>query len=225
MMDQRVDDSLPRGVWRAVLAGVALVIALVVGGAIWLARGGADPPVAETVLWHDAAPGWIAGTRSELGPGAGEWIAAPAAARLPADVFTLAVRARLEPESDPGAAWGVWLEEADGARVIYAISGEGYLTTRRCPPGDLPPAAIEDCPALRPEWRWMPYNRIRPPGEPNTITLHREQPGAVRLRVNDERLGIAPVMWSGHWGVWQRGGREAGAVLLWEAASVRGSEP
>lgn len=207
-------DPPPRWVWRATLLGVGLVIVVTLGGAWWLGRGGADPPVAGPVAWTDAALAWAGGAS----PDGAAWYTAPVAIPAGEGNFTLTVRARLAAGSDPGAAWGVWLAEPGGARVVYAISGDGHTTTRRCAPGHLAP--LEDCAALRPEWRWMPYNRLHGPGTANTITLHREPSGAIRLRLNQERLGAATVHTDGAWGVWVRGGRDAAADLMWLGANL-----
>jgi hypothetical protein len=202
------------------------VLAVTLAAALWLAAGGADPPRAGPVIvWADQTFAWAGGHELALEPGTGIWITAGTGLSA---AFTLEVRAHLSGDSDPGAAWGVWLEDQDGGRVIYAIgdadthTGEGYVTMRRCPPGEFAPVAIEDCPAVRPEWRWMPYPRVNPPGDTNTITLHRESSGAIRLRLNGERLGAAPVAMTGQWGVWARGGRESSAVLVWDDAAIWG---
>ncbi|NDJ76048.1 MAG: hypothetical protein GYB65_07295 [Chloroflexi bacterium] len=216
-----VTDSPPGWVWWGTLVGVGSVLLVVMGGAWWLGQGGADPSVAGTLSWEDMRFDWAQGPQQELAPGAGMWYTAGAVPLLPGD-FTLTVQARLTPGSDPGAAWGVWVELEDGARVLYAISGDGYVTTRRC---DFPLLAeiegeIERCPAQRPEWRWMPYNRLHGPGFANRVTLHRETQDSVRLRLNDERLGLARLDLSGRWGLWWRGGRETAAILIWERAAL-----
>ncbi len=212
-------EPVPGWLWCGALAGVVLVVLVVAVGAIVLARGVADPPVAGPVVWADVALAWAGGPQRETRAGAGEWFTAPPPARVPGDAFTLAVRARLAAGSDPGAAWGVWLDTDDGARMVYAVSGDGYVTTRRCP---VPaPRDISACPAAQPEWRWMPYPRVAPPGEPNTIALHREPSGAIRLRLNGEKLGAAPVGLAGDWGVWVLGGRAGPASLTWESAELR----
>lgn len=234
-MAQIRDDSVPRWVWRLALSGAAFVVAVTISGAVLLGLGAADPPNAGPVMWSDAMLSWAAGPEVVLGAREAEWFDSPPDAVLPEERFTLDVQARLSADAGAGAAWGIWLETQDGARVIYAISGEGYTTTRRCEPSSVGAhratplrsplffqQEIEDCPALRPEWRWFAYPRINPPGEPNTITLHVERPGQVRLRLNGEMMGIAPVAWSGRWGVWVRGGRDTAAALRWEYAAVRG---
>jgi hypothetical protein len=216
-------EPVPGWLWCGTLAGVMLVVMVVAVGAILLARGAADPPVAGPVVWQDANLAWAGGPQHTILAGDGAWLAAPPPARLPGDAFTLAVRARLCAESDPGAAWGVWLAAGDGARMVYAISGDGLVTTRRCP---VPaPRDINACPAARPEWRWMPYPRLALPGASNTIALHREPYGAVRLRLNDEKLGAAPVAVTGEWGVWVGGGRADRAILTWESAELRAPMP
>jgi hypothetical protein len=208
-MTQTKDDSVPRWVWRLALGGAVLVVAVTISGAVLLGLGAADPPNAGPVIWSDVALRWAAGPEVVLGAGEAQWFDSPPDAVLPEERFTLDVRARLSGDSGAGAAWGIWLETQDGTRVIYAISGEGYTTTRRCensptpypPPHEVerggPPRSpiyfqqeIEDCPALRPEWRWFAYPRINPPGETNTITLHVERPGEVRLRINGEIMGL-----------------------------------
>jgi hypothetical protein len=215
----RPDTKPPRWVWRLALVGAALVVGVTALGVIWIASGATDPPAAGPVVWSDSALRWASGPAITLAAGEQDWFSAPSEARLPDAVFTLDVRARFAADAGAGAAWGVWIETSDGARVVYAISDEGYTTTRRCEPLT-PPADIEACPALRPEWRWFAYPRIHPPGEANAITLHVEAPGEIRLRLNQEIMGIAPLAWDGIWGVWVRGGRASGAVLTWESAAV-----
>lgn len=197
------------------LVAAAMVSAGTLLGALMIALGATDPPRADRRVW--ASDGWPARAVT-LAPGEAGWETAPVP--LPdAATFALEVRARLADGSDPGAAWGVWLEASDGARLVYALSGEGYLTTRRCPPGDLPPA-LEDCPSPLPEWRWAAYPRLKSAGESNHLAAHREAPGQVRLWLNRERLGVTTLAPAGAWGVWWRGGRGSAATLEWERAAL-----
>jgi hypothetical protein len=211
----------PRWVWIVTWIGVILVTLITACGALLIGLGLTDPLTAGPVIWSDHTLGWGGGRVLVMEPNTGVWFSSPAAADLP-ESFTVSVRARIKADSDPSLAWGVWVATTDGSRVVYAISGEGYVTTRLCPPDDFPRVEIENCPAVRPEWRWMPYPQIRALGEINSITLHRETSKDVRLRINDERMGIAPVPVSGAWGVWVRGGRESRAVLEWIEAEVAG---
>lgn len=211
-------ERAPDWLWKAVALGAGSVALLALIGALAIALGAADPPRAAQEIWRAGGWAWAGGDALALAPGEEGWAAAPFA--LPAsERFTLDVRARLDASADPGAAWGVWIAAGDGGRIVYALSGEGYLTTRRCAPGELPPM-LEDCPALRPEWRWTAYPRLRPPGDINRLELHREQPGALRLRINRERLGLAAVEPAGAWGVWWRGGRSGAAEIAWESAAL-----
>jgi hypothetical protein len=200
------------------MVGTALAIGVTALGVIWIGGGATDPPVAGRVTWSDAALRWASGPVITLAAGKERWFSVPPEASLPDAAFTLDVRARFVADAGAGAAWGVWIETADGARVIYAISDEGYTTTRQC---DGPTIPMDTCPALRPEWRWFAYPRIKPPGETNAITLHVEAPGNIRLRLNREIMGIAPLAWDGAWGVWVRGARASGAVLTWERAEIQ----
>ncbi|MBN2303589.1 MAG: hypothetical protein JXQ72_03885, partial [Anaerolineae bacterium] len=227
------DPDLPRWLWPVTALGVGIVVLVTAFTALALALGAADPPVAPRIAWTDKSLAWA---------GESGWYVAPAGADLPPDGnFTLTVRARFGAEAGPGATWGIWIEEPGKSRVMYAISGGQYLTTRRCPASAAftsPPSPLstrgegeqdakqvpspylergfrgevilEDCPALRPEWRWFFYPRIRLPGQSNTLTLHREPSGDIRLRINQERMGNAPVALSGHWGVWARDISETG---------------
>lgn len=204
------EEQVPRWVWRAVLAAAGAVIAVTLAVALRIAGGATDPPVAGSVVWADETLAW-ARTHTT-------WREAPVALPDSPAAFTVSVRARLPADADALAAWGVWLGEAKGSRVIYALNAAGYWTIRRCPADALPAAAIEDCPALRPDWRWLFHPRLRPPGQANTITLHREPDGAIRLRINGERLGGAPVDVTRTWGVWVRAG---GTLPLWERAELR----
>jgi len=158
------------------------------------------------------------------------------AGMVPRDVFALTAAAdpRLSPDGSTvafvvGSVDGetnayrsaVWLAAVDGSRTVFAISAAGYLTTRHCPAEQPAPDALEDCPALRPEGEWSAYPRIRAPGQANTVTLHREANGAIRLRVNGERLGAAPVDVGVTWGVWARAGGSESPRVAWEWAEVR----
>lgn len=209
-------DAVPRWVRWATWCGVLGVMLAVSIGALLIGLGAADPPTAGPVTWSDGDLRWADGPVAALEPGVDAWWTAPEPVSQDAGAFTLAVRARLAAESDALAAWGVWVAERDGSRVLYALSAGGYWTIRVCPPGDLPDA-VEDCPAPQPDWRWSPFPRITLAGEPDTITLHREAGGALRLRINDEALGAPVVAVSGTWGVWARGG-VARAAMTWERA-------
>ncbi len=218
--------TAPQWVRAATRAGVLLVIVGVAGVALLVASGAFDPPVAGPVAWSDDALRWADGPRAALVPGVAQWW--PARQTLPAGVpFTLDVRARFAAGAHPLAAWGVWVQDRDGARTLYAISAGGYWTIRTCPVQ--PPPAVEDCPAPDPAWRWSPFPRIHPPGETNTITLHCETRdcaagGALRLRVNGERLGAPVVAVGGVWGVWARSGAEP-AILTWQGAALAHPAP
>lgn len=218
----RATSTPPRWVWWLALGGSGLVALVTALAALVLARGAADPPVAGPVRWSDEDLVWAGGPEVVLDAGRELWAAAPPDGAITFHAFTISVRAVVAAASDPAAAWGVWLEVDDGSRVVYAITsadGGSYVTTRRCPVGDSLPD-LDACPAMRPDWRWSPYPRIEGPGAANTITLHREPSGAVRLRVNDERLGAASVTVSGQWGVWARGG-DGSSGVTWERAEVR----
>ncbi|MCD4685452.1 MAG: hypothetical protein K8S97_05915, partial [Anaerolineae bacterium] len=172
-------ESLPRWVWISTLTGVVAVITVIAVVALWIASGATDQPVAETVVWSDTTFEWTNQAEITLGAETGAWWPAPES--LPAGDFTLTVRATFAEGADPLTAWGVWIAAEDRSRVLYAISAGGYWTIRTCP-ADPPPTEIEQCPALDPTWRWSPFPRIEPPGTPNTLTLHREPDGALRLR-------------------------------------------
>lgn len=212
------EEQVPHWVWRAVLAAAGAVIAVTLAAALLIAGGATDPPLAGPVVWADEALSWAVGV---LAAGRDAWAAAPAPLPAPPAGFTLTVRARLPADADPLAAWGVWLAEPGGSRVVYAINAAGYWTIRRCLPEHVAAVALEDCPALRSEWRWLFHPRLRPPGDANTITLHREADGAIRLRVNGERLGATLVDVEGTWGVWARAGDGESLRVAWERAEVR----
>jgi hypothetical protein len=211
-------DLVPAWLWRATALGLIAMVALIGAGVLLIAGGATDPPVAGPVVWADEALRWAA---EALAAGRDGWASAPVPLPAPPADFTLAVRARLPAAANPLAAWGVWLAGADGSRTVYAISAAGYLTTRRCPAEQPIPDALEDCPALRPEQEWSAYPRIRPPGGANTVALHREPDGAIRLRVNGERLGAAQVDLAGAWGVWARGAGGESPRVTWERAELR----
>ena len=200
----------PPRAWRAALGATVIVGVAVVLGALILRAGAADPPRAEPLVWQDAAPTWA--------HDAAGWTSAPPRAPQPAADFTLSVSARWAADADVSAAWGVWLEQADGARVLFALAAGGYWTVRRCEAGAFPAEAVETCAAPRAEWRWLAHPRIKGAGAANTLTLTREPDGRVRLWLNGERLAALPVPWTGRWGVWTRGG-----ALTWTDAQGRGA--
>ncbi|HML24884.1 MAG TPA: hypothetical protein PKD09_24730 [Aggregatilinea sp.] len=212
-------EQIPAWLWRLVLGGTLAVALVVAGGALAIGLGAADPPIHGAALWQDGALSWAQGPDLDLDPLREIWAAALDDAALPDGSFTLAVRAEIAATSDPGTAWGVWIAQVDGTRVVWALSGDLYLTTRICP-GAEAPAALENCPAAQPDWRWMPYNRVRAPGAVNEIALHRDAAGAIRLWLNGERLGIMDVQPGGSWGVWARGGRSGTAAIRWLRASI-----
>ncbi len=194
--------------WR-VVSGAVWGIAVVLGlSALALALGAADPPRAEPLVWRDATMRWA--------HGAERWPRAPQMANAPAADFTLSVRARWTATADAAAAWGVWLEQTDGARLVFGVAAGGYWTVRRCPQEHI--ARLEACPAPRAEWRWQAHPRIRGAGAQNTLTLTREPDGRVRLWLNGERLAAPSVRWTGRWGVWARG-----EALAWAGAEGRGT--
>lgn len=197
------------------VGGTLLVIGIIALTVALLLNGAADPPLAGPLRWSDPQMAWA---QHDLVIGQGTWITAPES--LPSAPFTLRVEAHLLSGSDPSAAWGIWLETVDGGRIIYAISGEQMITTRCCEAANLPGADIDSCPAVLPEWRWFEYNRLHKPGKTNAITLHCEKFNEIRLRLNDEKMGLSPVNWSGRWGVWLRGGRDKTAVLVWDGAKI-----
>ncbi len=193
---------------RAVLGGVMGLGVAVALGAVALARGFADPPLAEPLVWQEETLRWAEGR--------GAWWEAPQRAAFPQAEFSLTVRARWAAEVGPEAAWGVWLEQEDGARLLFGVAAAGYWTVRRCP--QPPPARLEACAAPRAEWRWLAHPRVRGAGQVNTLTLTREPDGRVRLWLNRERLAALPVRWGGGWGLWARGDS-----LTWLGAQGRGA--
>lgn len=199
--------------WAARLGTLGVLLAIA-ATALWIAAGRADPPTAGPVVWSDALP-WAA---SALPADAETWWSAPQDRALPPDAFTLSVRATLAAGTSPLAAWGVWIAADDGTRAVFALDAGGYWTIRACP--DPPPPILEDCPALAPEWRWSPFPRIAAPGDRNTLTLHTEPDGALRLRLNQERLGAPAIVAAGPWGLWGRGGPSQ-AAITWERAELR----
>ncbi len=218
-----VPDSLPRWLWPLTLGGAALTALIVGVGALALLRGAADPPVAGPVVWADSTLAWAGGSTVAFAPGESAWIAAPGEVALPRQAFTLSVAARIDPDDSAsrGATWGIWAEDGEGARIVWAVRGDGTLTIRRCP-ASAPVHApyLFDCPALIPEWRWHAYPRILPPGRANTLTLHREA-GGIRLRINGEILGLAGVNLGGPWGLWAQAGESAPVTFNWLAAELR----
>lgn len=210
-------DSPPRWLWIATFSGVTAVIAIIAATALLIASGATDHPVAGPVVWSDSTFAWAGGPQIAFDTESGQWWSAPFTLSTP-DAFTLTVRATFAADAGPLAAWGIWLAADGGSRALYAISAGGYWTIRACP-ADPPPTAIEDCPALHPAWRWSPFPRIHASGTANTLTLHREPDGTIRLRVNHELLGAPPLALTGTWGLWARGG--SGAVLHWDRAEMR----
>ena len=204
------EDTLPRWAWRAVIGAVTGIGLALTVGTLVLCAGAADPPRADPLVWQDAALPWA--------DGAGHWWQASHVAANPAADFTLTVGARWVADADTAAAWGVWLEQADGTRVLFALAVDGYWTVRRCAADARPAVAVETCASPRAEWRWLAHPRINGAGAANTLTLTRERDGRVRLWLNRERLAAPSVQWTGRWGVWARAD-----ALTWTGARERGA--
>jgi hypothetical protein len=197
------DLNIPRWLAPIIFLCIGFVVLILGIGSLWIASGYSNPPVGQRVTWQDKT--WA----SKLEMNEIAW--ATSSIPLPED-FTIDVTGTISAESDPSAAWGVWVKTSAGSIILYAINGEGYTTTRVCPNRAV---ILEDCPPLQPGWRWIEYNRLHGPGQNNTITLHRETPEDIRLRLNHELWGITPVDTSGIWGVWARGGRDRSAQFTW----------
>lgn len=202
------------------VGGTILVIVTVAVAALVLGLGAANPPVAGPVIWSDQSLIWSDGPAARAESGSGYWWTAPTKVSTGAGAFTLSVEATVLRRADVLAAWGVWVANADDTRTLYALNASGYWTIRTCP-ADAAAMVIDDCPAPSPEWRWLAHPHIHSAGEPNTITLHREDAGRLRLRINDELLGAPVVRTGGEWGVWARS-NTVGPVIAWGAARLSG---
>lgn len=199
MIAPRLADPPPKYLWRLMLGigcGLVLLIPL---SAIALGLGLADPPQAEQLLYD---------YRANQDPFNALDLSNPILTfpeSIQAESFTIEMSARLHPESDFYAAWGVWLESAENYRLIL-INGTGYVTALSCPALEM---ALDDC-ALPPDaaTQWRYFHFLRPLGEVNQIYLHYdpERPNLLSLRLNREWMWDVPYTLPPEglrWGVWR----------------------
>jgi hypothetical protein len=199
-----MDEAPPRFLWRAVVGGtLSLVVVLGLLAGV-LAAGAADPRRAGDSLYAENDFSAI-----ELSPH--QIKALTLENPLPQNAFTLEAHAELLLESDPSAAWGFWLQN-DATYLIFAISGEGYVTARNCPTLE---TLLEDCPTLKEpdqgiETSWKSIHFIRP--TENSLRLDLRD-GVLSLRINHEWMWNVEGNPAGEFGLWMSGGRDTTAIF------------
>jgi hypothetical protein len=160
-----------RWTWHGALVAFALVMAVLGGGALALALGAANPPVAgPLILDEESWAIWL--------PEAWGRVLAPSHTLSPTSALTVEVTAALDGPAD--AAYGLWLQEcADSRRVVFALDGEGFFALFEYPADEPPP------------WAWFLHAQPRP--AVNRLRLHLSE-SKLTLRVNDEIAQVtAPV--------------------------------
>ncbi len=207
---------------------IASILSLVgLGASAWvLSNGAADPPRAPALIWDDMTLTWAGGTASQT---ITRSTAVTSAQALPAKLFSLEAQALLTSASDPLAAWGVWLEDAAGNRLMVAINGAQYVTARVCPknlPDDLDSCAPLQEPNQHIRTVWKTFHLIHPRGQSNRIRLEylpEDWTGGLRLRLNSEwmwDLPFHPPSGRVTWGLWGQPGPEAGASIRWTRVQI-----
>ncbi len=102
---------VPRWMWHASLAGLALVNAAVLAGALALALGTANPPTAGPLQYEQSGAGAAAYTL-------------PAVRTLTAEIAGAVERGAAD------EAFGLWLRRCGAARrQVFALDGAGYVKT------------------------------------------------------------------------------------------------
>lgn len=222
---KRLDEKAPRSLAWLIMGGTGLLLSVMALGALALANGAGDPPRASRTVLYDPTRDALVSGIIALDPNEQLW---EVGLSLPADAFSLEASARLTSDSDPSTAWGVWFEDAEGQRVVIAISAEGssgYVTARRCTAPELP---LEDCEALiepnqhiKTHWKQSPF--LKPVGSTNLIRLDylpERWGGGVSLRLNHEWMWDIPLTWGDEWGLWVRGGRNRESTLEWQSLKL-----
>jgi hypothetical protein len=197
-----LDEAPPRLLWRLVVGGtLSLVVALALLAGV-LAAGAADPRRAGGSLYTENDFSTI-----ELSPHQIDTVTLEHT--LPLNAFTLESHA--ESQGDPSAAWGFWLQN-DDTYLIFAISGEGYVTARRCPTLE---TVLEDCPTLKEpdqgiQTSWKAIHFIQPTENHLRLDL---RDGVLSLRINHEWMWNVEGNPAGEFGLWMSGGRDTTAIF------------
>lgn len=192
-------------------------------GALILAAGAADPSPADDSGLVVGDLEWAGGTGPrQLGPNS--IFVATSPYLLGDEPFIIEIEAQLFEDSDPMAAWGIWLENADGSWTILAINAAQYVTARRCPVQFQ--GHLVDCePFIEPTQQiatyWKLFHLIKPAGQKNQLRIDYLPPrwsGGLTLWLNREWMWDIPFTPAEplQWGLWAGGGTQESASLTLE---------
>lgn len=169
------------------------LVSILIGGAVLLSNGLADPPRADHLIIdesHNIEAGWNPNSRL-----------------IQSRIFTLEGVAAL---GNFAGEWGIWVQDMDGGRVVAAINGYGFVTARRCAPDTL---NLTDCPTLTEPTqgvatRWIAFPHLQDAPAENRLRLHypaATAASALELRLNNEWMWDIPLdLGEGAiiWGLW-----------------------
>lgn len=154
------DAFVSLALWRAVVGGLILVVAISAALVILLAAGLADPPrAANLILNARVTDGFPIHNEGDL-------TLVEIATNI-SPPFTLVVDASNEGRRD--TAWGIYLRADDttAATQFHLIHPDGYASS-----------------PFTPRWQWQQFPHIRPVA--NVISLHMDQTGDLTYRINQE---------------------------------------
>ena len=214
-------------VWPIILGIFALSVISVVGFAIGLATGIANPPQAKHLIWEDTKLLWADGTAQQPTQNDIVWHQSPA--MLPAGGFSLEVAGTLHHADPHLSTWGIWIAIDSHKWIIIGINDFQMVTARYCtPPLTTPFVACE--PAFEPTQGiatvWKSFNRIAPNNEENHIQIHylpNQKPDRLTLRFGGEWMWDiafnAPTD-NLNWGVWAVNEQNSGGFHQWTSARI-----
>lgn len=213
--------------WRLLLgATVGGLVVMSIG--VWLLSGGAaNPSHPANRIWHDRSMLWAGGTTLQsLEFDQTAFFVAPEP--LPTYPFTVEAQAILAATANPLGAWGIWIETANGERLIVAINGAQYVTARQCPAsfeGSLSACATLSEPTQQIQTDWKYFRHIHPRGNLTAIRLDYRPPrwsGGLTLWLNHEWMWDLPFVPSsrGKWGLWVGNEQKAPVQFQWREVSL-----
>lgn len=213
--------------WRGVLTVFGLSIGVLLGAALLLSLGLANPPQAQNLIWEDQELLWAGGTASSPISSDLRWFQSPVT--LPRQSFTLEVAGTLLADQSSLANWGVWIALDDGKWLIIGVNGFQYVTARYCP-AELTIPLHECTPATEPDQGiatvWKFFNRIAPINQENRLQLHylpEELPERLTLRFAGEwmwNIAFVAPQTNLQWGLWQSSGSDDTPHLQWSSAII-----
>ncbi len=215
--------------WKVPLLLFGVGSVSVIGFAIALANGMADPPRASYLIWEDTPISWQKETNPKTNL---EWYVSPHPLTT-VNEFTLEVEGTIQADIPTLTAWGIWFQVADERWLVVGINGHQYVTVRYCESLTWDYRLLSCMPAFEPtqqiETVWKYFHLIKPVGQPNRIQLTRL---ALRSTTLTLRFG-GEWMWDvalesdfrfEKWGIWVAQPQDSSqALVLWTTIRLWGN--